>query len=93
MTREELARRIGWPTWMWVSGAVNVAAMIPQIVKMLQTKSSEGVSEYMIGGILFVQATLSLDGFFRKDKKLMIPLGLCALVSVVTLVLIHHYRA
>jgi uncharacterized protein with PQ loop repeat len=90
--REELARIIHWPFIIWLAGIINVGAMLPQLYKIWSTHSSKDVSEEMIWIYLVIQIAFSLQGYFRRDRMLMICLGLSAVVSAVTIMSIRLVR-
>lgn len=92
MTREEVARRIGWSRIIWFAGIVNVVGILPQLWRILSTRQSQDVSLLMLGIFLFVQVAFSLEGFFTKNKMLMVCLALSAVVNVATIIATLVYR-
>lgn len=90
MTRDELARRIRWPRIIWAAGIVNVTAMLPQLVKIVETRDVHNLSVSMFGLYFGVQVAFALHGFFNRDRMLMVCLGVSALVSatIITLILV-----
>lgn len=93
MTREEFAKKIRWDVIIWTAGLVNVGAMLPQLYQILKTRNVEGVSLEMFIIYFFLQVAFSLQGFFRRDKMLMVCLGLSAVVSTVIIGLVVYLRA
>ena len=89
-TREEVARKIRWDSIIWTAGLVNVGAMLPQLYQIVTTRNVESLSLGMFVIYFFIQVAFSLQGFFRRDKMLMVCLGLSAVVSatIIGLVLV-----
>jgi len=83
MTREQFAKKIRWPFIIWIFGFINVGAMIPQLYKIINTKSVEGLSIEMFIVYSLVQIAFSLNGYFTRDRVLMICLGLSAFISTI----------
>lgn len=92
MTREELAKKIRWSFIIWFAGLINVGAMLPQLVKIIQTKNTEGLALEMFVIYLLVQVAFSLEGYFTRNKMLMVCLGLSALVSATIISLVFYLR-
>lgn len=69
---------------------VNAALFVPQIIRILRAKSSEGVSFLTFGGFSVLQITGVLHGYFQSDKYLMFgmiaSLLTCGTVAILTLV-------
>ncbi len=92
MKREVIAANIRWPAIIWLAGIINVGAMLPQLVKIWQTKQTAGVSSEMVWIYFLIQICFSLEGFFQRNKMLMWCLGLSALVSLATIISLHIAR-
>jgi uncharacterized protein with PQ loop repeat len=92
MTREEVSLLIHWPTIIWLFGIINVGGMLPQLIKLVRTKETKGLSVGMIYIYMFVQISFSLEGFFQRNDMLMWCLGISALVSLITIILYYSYR-
>ena len=92
MTRDEFAAKIRWPFIIWLAGIVNVAAMLPQLYEIVKTWSVGGLSLSMFVIYFFVQVALSLQGFFKRDKMLMVCLGLSGIVSATIIGLVVYIR-
>ena len=92
MTREDVARAIHWEVIIWIAGVVNVGAMVPQLYKIIETRNVDGLALPMFVTYLCVQVALSLDGYFKKNKMLMVCLGLSAVVSVTIILSILYLR-
>jgi len=91
MTREEFAAKIHWHKIFWILGLVNVGAMLPQLVKILENKSAKGLSLAMVIIYLVIQIGFAGQGFFRRDRTLFTVMLLSAAVSVAVLVFALHY--
>lgn len=92
MTREEVARKIHWEFIIWVFGFINVVAMLPQLIKIIQTKNVEGLSLEMFVTYFFIQVAFSFEGYFKRSKMFMVCLGLSSLISAATITLIFYLR-
>lgn len=92
MTREDVAKKIRWPFIIWLAGLVNVGAMLPQLAKIIQTKSTEGLALEMFVIYFLIQVAFSLEGYFTRNKMLMVCLGLSALVSATIISLVFYLR-
>lgn len=68
----------------------NAALFVPQIIRILRDKSSEGVSFLTFGGFSVLQITGVLHGYFQGDKYLMsgmiASLLTCGTVAILTLI-------
>lgn len=92
MTREKIAKKIRWDSIIWTAGLVNVGAMLPQLYQIAKTRSVAGLSLGMFVIYFFIQVAFSLQGFFRRDKMLMVCLGLSAVVSATIIGLVLFLR-
>ena len=92
MTREEVAKTIRWEIIIWTAGLVNVGAMLPQLYQIVTTRNVAGLSLEMFVIYFFLQVAFSLQGFFRRDKMLMVCLGLSAVVSAIIICLVLYLR-
>ena len=92
MTRDEVAKAIRWNSIIWTAGLVNVGAMLPQLHQIITTRKVEDLSLGMFVIYFFIQVAFSLQGFFRRDKMLMVCLGLSAVVSAIIISLVVYLR-
>ncbi len=92
MTREEFAKKIHWPFIIWLAGFVNVGAMLPQLIKIIQTKKVEGLALEMFVIYFFIQVAFALEGYFKKNMVFLVCLGLSALVSASIISLVVYLR-
>lgn len=92
MTREEFAKKIRWERIVWVVGLVNVGAMLPQLYQIITTQNVAGLSLGMFAIYFVVQAALSLQGFFKRDRMLMVCLGLSAVVTALIIGTVLYLR-
>ncbi len=92
MTREEFAKRIHWPIIIWTMGIVNVSAMLPQLIRLIQTQVTEGLAIQMFIIYAAVQAAFAAEGYFKRSAVLMICMTLSAIISVTVIALIIAYR-
>ena len=92
MTREEVAKKIRWDVIIWTAGLVNVGAMLPQLYQIIKTRNVDGLALEMFVIYFVLQVAFSLQGFFRRDKMLMICLGLSSVVSAIIISLVLYLR-
>lgn len=92
MTREEVAKKIHWDRIIWTVGLVNVVAMLPQLHQIATTRNVAGLSLGMFVTYFLIQVAFSLQGYFRRDKMLMVCLGLSAVVSAIIISLVLYLR-
>lgn len=92
LTREQFAEKIRWPYITWFFGILNVTAMTPQLLKLLQTHETKGLALEMFILYGVIQIAFALDGYFKRNKVLMVCLGLSAIVSATIIGLILYYR-
>ena len=92
MTRDLTAKRIHWSFIIWLAGMVNVTAMLPQLVRIIRTRNIAGLSLAMFVLYFLVQVAFSIEGFFKKNRMLMVCMGLSAVVSGMIIVLVTYLR-
>jgi MtN3 and saliva related transmembrane protein len=92
MTRDLIARRVHWSFIIWLAGMVNVTAMLPQLVRIIRTRNTEGLSLAMFVLYFLVQIAFSIEGFFKKNRMLMVCMGLSAIVSGTIILLVTFLR-
>ena len=92
MTREKFAKKIHWDKVMWTAGLVNVVAMLPQLHQIVTTRNVAGLSLGMFVTYFLIQASFSLQGYFRRDKMLMVCLGLSAVVNATIISLMLYLK-
>lgn len=92
MTREQIALKIHWRSIIWVAGLVNVVAMLPQLIQILRTQETAGISTTMFWIYFVIQIAFGLEGYFTRNKMFMWCLGLSALVSALNLFFIYYFR-
>ena len=92
VTREEVSRAIYWPRIIWSFGFINIAAMAPQLIQIIRTRETEGLAIGMFFIYLGVQIAFSLEGFFTRNRMLMVCLGLSAMVTTIIIALVTYLR-
>ncbi|MBI5004902.1 MAG: hypothetical protein HZC04_01815 [Candidatus Lloydbacteria bacterium] len=92
MRREEVAKKIHWEFIIWAFGFINVVAMLPQLIRIIQTKNVEGLSLEMFVTYFFIQVAFSFEGYFKRNRMFMTCLGLSSLISAATIALIFYLR-
>ena len=71
---------------------VNVTAMLPQLVGIIRTRNIEGLSLAMFVLYFLVQVAFSIEVFFKKNRMLMVCMGLSAVVSGTIILLVTYLR-
>jgi len=92
VTRDLIAKRIHWAFIIWLAGFVNVTAMLPQLARIIRTRDIEGLSLAMFVLYFIVQVAFSIEGFFKKNRMLMVCMGLSAVVSGTIILLVAYLR-
>ena len=92
MTRDEFAKTIHWPIIIWTMGIINVGAMLPQLVRLIQTQVTEGLAIQMFVIYAAVQAAFAVEGYFKSSTVLLICMTLSSIISVTVIALILAYR-
>jgi uncharacterized protein with PQ loop repeat len=92
VTREEFALLIYWEWIIWTAGLVNVGAMLPQLHKLRKTRKTEDLSLQMFTIYFCIQVAFALEGYFKRNNILLWCLGLSAVVSLLIITHIIHYR-
>ncbi len=92
MTREQVSQKIGWLWIIWFIGLVNIVAMLPQLIQILRTHKTEGLSLTMFILFFWIQIAFSTEGFFTRNKMLMVCMGLNSVITAINIVLIVFYR-
>jgi uncharacterized protein with PQ loop repeat len=92
VTRDLIAKRIRWSFIIWLAGMVNVTAMLPQLVRIIRTRNIEGLALAMFVLYFLVQVAFSIEGFFRRNRMLMVCMGLSAVVSGTIILLVTYLR-
>ena len=90
MTREEIAKRIHWKYVIGLMGIVNVFAVFPQIIKVLETHQTKDLSLLWLMTILTIQGSFSADGFFTRNRTLFLS-NACAGFFNATLICLSVY--
>ena len=71
---------------------VNAVAMLPQFLQIIRTNNVQGLSLEMFVLYFIVQVAFSVEGFFTRNRMLMVCLALSALVSAAIIVLVTYVR-
>jgi len=72
---------------------INAFLFIPQIIRILKTRSSQGVSFVTFFGFLLIQLAVVLHGILHRDTILIWGYSLSMLVCGVVVALILYYRS
>lgn len=75
-----------------ISLLVNAALFIPQIITLLKTKSSQGLSLVTFGGFCIIQLFTLLHGIYAKDYLLAGGYFLSIVTCGTVTLLICYYR-
>ena len=92
MKREEFAKKIRWPAVISVVGIANPCFMIPQLVVILLSGQTEGLSLLTLIILFLVQMGFAAHGFFLRDPTLMLSNSAASLVTLSTTVSTVIYR-
>lgn len=92
MTREEFAKKYNWPRIMFYLGMLNPVAFTPQIWNIVSTHEVEGISVQMFILFVIIQMAFFTNGFFQRDRMVMLSMGSSAILTVITIGLTLYYR-
>ena len=92
MNRQEFAKRIKWEFIIWVVGIINVTAMLPQLIRLIATRETAGLSLGMFIIYFMVQVGFSIEGFFKRNAMLMWCLGLSAVINASIIIMLICLR-
>lgn len=93
MTREEFAQRIHWPKVFAFFGIVNPLFMVPQLLSIVTTGTTAGVSLSMLTILAFVQAAVVGEGFFNRRTTLMVSNAAATTVTILTALAVLYFRS
>jgi len=92
MTREAVATMIGWSWIIWTVGLINVGAMVPQLIKLIKTRKTEGLSMGMIVIYFGIQIAFMIEGYFSYNEMLRVCMGFSAVMSLVIILMASIIR-
>ena len=92
MTREQFAKQIHWPFFIWLMGIINAVALFPQLWDVIQTHRVESFSLTTFITVFGIQVAFSLDGFFKHNVVLLISNGCAAVMNASLISLVVYYR-
>lgn len=91
MSREEIAASMRWPTIVWIGGVINILAGVPQLLQIVNAGSAAGVSLPMFVMLLIIQIIYAMEGYFTRNSKVMVTVGLSGVVSLFVIIAILIY--
>lgn len=92
MTREEFAKKIHWSVIVWVVSLLNPLAMIPQVITVMFSSSTEGLSLMTTALYCLIQVALTIEGFFTRNVMLMFCFGSSTVISVAVILYVLYLR-
>lgn len=92
MTREQFAESIHWPKIILLVGFLNPLFMVPQLTRIWEFGSVEGVSILTLVILLFIQVGFASHGFFLRDRPLMHSNFAAATVTLATAASTIYFR-
>lgn len=92
MTREEFAKRIHWHSIFWIIGFLNPLSMLPQLVSILRTRETSGVSIEMFVLFLVIQSAFAFEGYVKRMSAIMYCMIFSMIVSVTIISATLCYR-
>ncbi len=93
MTREEFAERCRLQKIMWAIGLGSPLFLLPQLLKILETKDVGSVSLLMLLILLVFQTAYGFHGFVLRQKIYVISNTLGATMTLATAVVAMHLGA
>ncbi|MCD4761063.1 hypothetical protein K8R42_04155 [bacterium] len=92
MNREEFATKFHWSKVVWFAGITNVVALSPQLISLIKTHETAGLSTTMFGLFLLMQIIFAVQGYLTKSKGQMVTMLLSAVETATIITLITHFR-
>ncbi len=92
MKREEIARRVGWKYIAWAVCVLGIGSLLPQLNKMVVTRQVNDLSPLAFWIIFANQAIYCADGFLKRNRMLMVCMGLASLITLAIIVLYYCWR-
>ncbi|MCX6715113.1 MAG: hypothetical protein NTX72_04840 [Candidatus Uhrbacteria bacterium] len=93
MTREDVAKKIHWRYVIGFMGMTNVVAILPQLIKVLETHQTKDLSLVMFSTILAIQIAFSADGFFTRNRTLFLSNACAACCNASLISLVMYFRS
>ncbi len=93
MTRDEFAKKFHWEKIIFLIGIVNALAVVPQLIQILKTQETKGLSIEMLFVFLFVQIGFTTHGYIMRDKALLYCIGLSAVINTATIASALYFRS
>ncbi|MEK7638883.1 MAG: PQ-loop domain-containing transporter [Patescibacteria group bacterium] len=92
MTREQFVKKFHWNAVMFAMSFANVAALVPQPLKIIQTHETAGISVIMFVMFAFIQGCFAIEFYIKKSWAPMCSLAISMLLSLLTIFLYFLYR-
>ncbi len=92
MTREQVAERIHWHSFVWAIGLLNPFMILPQLWQIWSTWDVAAISLPFLYVLVFLQATFSLHCFFTRDKMLMWSNGGAAASTLLVILSVIYFK-
>ena len=77
---------------MFWLGLLNPLAFVPQIWKILSTHDVNGISTPMFFLFVVIQISFLINGFFQRDRAVMVSMGASAILTSFAIGLVFYYR-
>ena len=87
--RDVLAAKLRWRYLKWLFGLANALAMTPQLVRLAATRQTAGISIAMFWVILAVQIGYAVDGYFSRNRMLLLTISFASLVTTGIIILYY----
>ena len=77
---------------MWVFGAINVVALIPQPLAIVLTEEATGVSWITYAIFALLQGVFGVEFYLKKSWGGMVSMIASFVLSLITLLVIYIYK-
>ncbi|MDP3726578.1 MAG: PQ-loop domain-containing transporter [bacterium] len=84
--------KVYWENVIWFVGMVNPCFMIPQLVKIWKTRTTEGISLITFTILFLLQGAFSIHGIYLKDLPLFLSNGAAATMTFITSISVIYFR-
>jgi uncharacterized protein with PQ loop repeat len=92
MIKEVFAQSAAWKYFAWVVCIVGVGSMLPQLLKIILTRKVDDLSPLAFGIVYVSQLVYCVDGYFRRNRMLMVCMGSGSQITLAIIILYYLWR-
>jgi len=76
-----------------IASVCTGTSMLPQLIKIIQTKKSEDISFAMLGILIAGLALWVVYGFMHKDYIIIVSNGFSCIIAALIIILSYKYKS